>query len=861
MTPADRQARAFELFDLLVELPAGERELKLQFLRGQDSALAEELQRLLDADAQTHRALDRGIGPKLGGHQAAADGAGSWSEAAAGQRYGGFVLRSLLGRGGMGEVWLAEREQEGFIQRAALKLLRSGLASSDLLRRFVQERRILAELSHPQIARFIDGGVGPDGQPWYAMDYVEGESITLHAAARGLSVRERVELLLDACEAVAYAQSRLVVHRDLKPSNILVDAKGRAQLLDFGIAKLLQPERDDSTTATGLTVMSPAYAAPEQILDGPISTATDVYALGLLLYELLSGRLPHDRGNRSLAALASDVTRETFERPSQRLRRTLAVPDGIDRDRFLRELQRDLEAIVMMALRPEPERRYPSAAALADDLRRWLDGRPVLAAGDSAGYRIGKLLRRHRVAVTAAALVLVALLGGLSAALWQARRAEAEAHRSAQSLEFLTSLFRGGDPRSGEQVESVVELLTLGARRAREDLAEDPLLQGMVLLRLAEVHVNRREFEVAQTLMDDALALLQPRLAHDDPRLANVWLIAGTIHEGAARSDQAEPLLRKAAASFARLGMVEAEAKALSALAGGLRTTRNLQAGLELQREVLSKLETRLGTDHRQTALARLDLAVFAEDAGEYELAEASLRQALRVLETLGSSADPARAHAIYILAGLLDRLGRSAEAGPLFEASIALTEQVYGADGEPLASARFSYGIYLLGQKDPVAAEQAFRTTAEHPKVSPALLAHAHRYRGIALRDQGRLDPAMESLLHAEQAYLAIGGGLMELQAARAGADRGHALALSGQTQAGIELLRSSLAGIRKERGDKHAELILPRIQLGQALAAHGNVASARVELDAALALSTELLGPEHPRTLAVQEALAALP
>jgi tetratricopeptide (TPR) repeat protein len=196
-----------------------------------------------------------------------------------------------------------------------------------------------------------------------------------------------------------------------------------------------------------------------------------------------------------------------------------------------------------------------------------------------------------------------------------------------------------------------------------------------------------------------------------------------------------------------------------------------------------------------------------------------------------------------------------------LFEASIALTEQVYGADGEPLASARFSYGIYLLGQKDPVAAEQAFRTTAEHPKVSPALLAHAHRYRGIALRDQGRLDPAMESLLHAEQAYLAIGGGLMELQAARAGADRGHALALSGQTQAGIELLRSSLAGIRKERGDKHAELILPRIQLGQALAAHGNVASARVELDAALALSTELLGPEHPRTLAVQEALAALP
>lgn len=859
MRPADRQARAFELFDLLVDLPTSERTAQLDVLRGQDPALADELERLLDADAQTSPALDRGIGAGL--LQPPGDGAGGhWSQASAGQAHGGFVLISLLGRGGMGEVWLAEREQEGFIQRAALKLLRSGLESTDLLRRFLQERRILADLSHPQIARFIDGGVGPGGQPWYAMDYVEGEPITRHAAAHGLSLRERVALLLDVCAAVAYAQSRLVVHRDLKPSNILVDANGRAHLLDFGIAKLLAPERDDGSTATGLTAMSPAYAAPEQILDGPISTATDVYALGLLLYELLCGHLPHDRGSRPLATLAAEVTQESFERPSQRLRNSPSVVEGIDRDRFLRELQRDLESIVMMALRPEAERRYPSAAALADDLRRWLDGRTVLAAGDSARYRIGKLLRRHRVAVSASALVMLSLLGGLGAAVWQAQRAEAEAERSARSLEFLTSLFRGGDPRSGERVESVDALLESGARQAQSDLAGDPLLQGLILLRLAEVRANRREFGTAQALIDNALALLQPRLAENDVRLANAWLAAGTIHEGGARSEQAEPLLRRAASSYARLGMVEAEAKALSALAGSLRRTHSIEAALDLQREVLSKLEANLGPEHRQTALARLDLATFAEDGGDYVLAETSLRQAMTDFEALGQSGDPARAHAMYTLAGLLDRVGRAAEAGPLFEACIALTEELYGADGEPMARVRFSHGIYLLGQKDLVAAEHAFRTTAEHPQANPVQHAHARRYLGIALRDQGQFESAIASLLRAEQAYREIGGAAMELQAARAGADRGQAMVLAGDLEAGIELLRESISGIRQVRGDHHSELIQPQIQLGQALTAQGRIAAARAELESALAMSIELLGPDHPRTHTAREALKAL-
>ncbi|MEZ5441112.1 MAG: serine/threonine-protein kinase [Lysobacterales bacterium] len=859
MTPVERQARALALFDQLVELSAPERARQLQSWDDEDAALATELRRLLDADALTHQPLDRGMATERVDSRDEADSA-SWTRARAGSSYGGFVLSTLIGRGGMGEVWLAEREQEGFVQRVALKLLRSGLDSDDLLRRFLQERRILAELSHPHIARFIDGGVGPDGQPWYAMDFVEGEPITQHAANHALSVRERVELLLEVAETVAYAQSRMVVHRDLKPSNILVSAQGRAHLLDFGIAKLLQPERDHHDTMTGLTAMSPAYAAPEQILDQPVSAATDVYALGLLLYELLTGRLPHERAELPLTALAAEVTQERFERPSQQLRQATTMPAGIDRQHFLRDLQRDLDAIVMMALRPEPARRYPTAAALADDLRRWLQGRSVLAAGDSASYRLGKLLRRHRVAVTAAALVLVALLGGLGAALWQAQRAEAEAQRASKSLAFLTGLFRGGDPRSGLQVDSVDELLALGAQRAEKDLGDDPLLQGMVMLRLAEVRANRREFGAAEPLIERALSLLEPRLADDDLRLANAWYVAGMIHEGAARSEQAEPLLRRSAASYASAGLLAEEAGALSVLAGSLRRTRDIPAALQLQREVLGKLEASLGPDHHQTALARSDLATFAEDAGDYELAESSQRQALAVFETLGRSGDPARAHGMFVLAGLLDRVGRAEEAGPLFESSIALMESLYGPDSEPVASARFSQGIYLLGQQQLAAAEQAFRRTAEHSQVNPVLRAHAQRYLGIALRDQGQLVAAIEQLQLAEQAYRELGGTALELQAARAGADRGHALVLSGEIDAGIELLRASLAGIRQVRGDRHAELILPGIQLGQALAAQGQIAPASAELESALALALELLGTDHPRTEVARQALAAV-
>lgn len=325
-------------------------------------------------------------------------------------RIGSWRLLRELGRGGMGSVWLAEREDASFAQQVAIKLIRPGLESAQLLRRFEIERRILAGLAHPAIARFFDGGTSAEGRPYFVMEYVEGRPITEFAAE--LPVTRRLELFLPVMDAVAYAHRNLVVHRDLKPGNILVDATGAAKLLDFGIAKLLDADNDAAATVAGALAFSPEYASPEQVRGEPINTATDVYGLGTVLYELITGQKAQKIDTATPGAIFQAVCLETPPPPSQ-------VP-GAPR----RELAGDLDAIVMKALRKESEQRYTSAAEMADDVRRYLAAEPVRARQGKVAYRVGLFVRRYRVVVVAALLVTLSLLGGLLTTTWQARRAE-----------------------------------------------------------------------------------------------------------------------------------------------------------------------------------------------------------------------------------------------------------------------------------------------------------------------------------------------------------------------------------------------------------------------------------------------------
>ena len=426
MTP-ERWQQVKALFTGASEMPAAEQRAYLEGACGGDATLLAEVESLLAAHAKEDAIVDRPAAAHL--TEGSLTGGPDSSEAAPlepmPERAGPYRLVALLGRGGMADVYAAERDDGAFTQRVAVKVLRRGLDTRDLLARFLRERRILARLEHPAIARLLDGGELADGRPYLAMERVDGLPIHRHAEQRGLRVEERLALLRVACEAVAVAHRSLVVHRDIKPSNVLVTDGGEVKLLDFGIAKLLAPDDEEEAahTASALRVLTPAYAAPEQRAGGPITTATDVWGLGALAFELLVGEPP-------LAAAVSGsgdplaLPERPPPRPSARVRALRG--DAGEGRRWAARLAGDVDVIVQKALALDPQRRYPSVEALADDLRRHLDGRPVLARADSLGYRARKFVGRHRFAVASSALALLAIFAGSTVAAWQAHEVRRE---------------------------------------------------------------------------------------------------------------------------------------------------------------------------------------------------------------------------------------------------------------------------------------------------------------------------------------------------------------------------------------------------------------------------------------------------
>jgi len=403
----------------------------------------------------------------------------------------------------MGTVYLAERDHP-YHQRVALKLVRGAAAMDDhLVSRLVEERSILASLEHPHIAHLVDGGVTDEGLPWFAMEYVEGEPIDRYCEKHHLHVQARLQLFLTVCDAVQFAHRNLVVHRDLKPSNILVTSSGEVKLLDFGIAKFLAGGGSNvPRTETGLRVLTPEYASPEQIRGGPITVGSDVYSLGVLLYELLTGRRPYQLSGRN----SLEIDRALLQPP---IRPSTAVTDL----RLARELRGDLDSILLTALRKEPERRYPSAERFATDIQRFLSGLPVSARPDNWAYRTGKFMRRHRLGMVAGSAVCLSLIGGLIGTTSQARVAERAAAKEREVKNFLVGLFQVSDPTQSRGREiSARELLDRGARGAESTLAASPDLQSELLHVLGIIHRELGLLGRADTLLERAVRL--SRSAH-----------------------------------------------------------------------------------------------------------------------------------------------------------------------------------------------------------------------------------------------------------------------------------------------------------------------------------------------------------
>jgi len=507
-TDTQRWLRIAELFDAAVELPMPAREAFIAAHCASDAALATRLRAMLaaDADAQDANFL---------GKPAIAEAAVNWDfdgddYTPGSRRFGPYCLQRPLGRGGMGEVHLAERVDGGFEQRVALKLLPA--PTSGLLRRFRQERQILARLEHPHIAHLLDGGVGESGIPYFVMEYVEGVPITRYVTDHALDPRATLQLFLKVCDAVQYAHRNLVVHRDIKPSNILVDADGTPKLLDFGIAKVLETT-DRDATQTRARAFTPDYAAPEQIRGEAVTTATDVYALGVVLYELLTGTRPYKLRRDQVLEQAILTVEPTA--PSHAVNRVGndAQPRALARRGRL--LRGDLDRIVLTALAKEPARRYVSVEAFAGDIRRFLDGRSVTARGDGTAYRLRKFILRNKVGAAVAAVVALALFAATAVSLGQARRAHAEAASARASQKFMLNVFTQAEAWSnaGHQ-PTALDLAKASLDKIDIELADEPLARYdmyMGLQRLFSVADDVRLAAVAaQRAMDTARIFPQP---------------------------------------------------------------------------------------------------------------------------------------------------------------------------------------------------------------------------------------------------------------------------------------------------------------------------------------------------------------
>jgi serine/threonine protein kinase/Tfp pilus assembly protein PilF len=665
--------------DEVLDLSGAERQRYLDDLVNEDPTLAAELALLLgeeralrDEQYLEHDAQGLLAEPQM-----------------VGQTFGAYTLVGSLGAGGMGTVWLARRNDGHFEGTVAVKLLSAALLSPAGASRFRREGTILARLKHPHIAQLIDAGVSEAGQPYLVLEYVEGEPIDRWCDNQGLDVEARIRLFLDVLAAVAHAHANLVVHRDLKPSNVMVSKDGRVKLLDFGIAKLLgeagEGEPTQLTRDIG-RVFTPAFAAPEQVKGESVTTATDVYALGALLYLLLTGRHPIGKPGASPV----DLLRATLETEPDRL-------PGLG----------DLDVIIAKALKKRPEERYTSVAALAEDLRRYLAEEPILARPDSLIYRTRKFVRRHARSVAAASLALLALSAVVA---YYGTRLAAERDRATEVSAFLTELLSHADPFvAGHGEPTVRSLLDAGAARARKDLATQPELQREMLTLLGRIYERRGAYEQALPLLDQAVALGRRTLGPSRE-------LGQSLNDlGVARRQKAE------------LG----PARALIAEA------------LAMRRKIL-------GEEHPEVAVSHSELGRTLMDLGLLGKAEAHFRSALAIRKKVLGPVDHETATSMSDLGLLLRQKGDRAGAEALLRETLAVTRKSSGLRHPDVASALSNLALTVNERGDPVAAEAMFRQALaigraslgrEHPK-NAQRLAHL----AGALRVQGKLAEAEAS-------------------------------------------------------------------------------------------------------------------
>jgi tetratricopeptide (TPR) repeat protein len=796
---AERWERIKQLFGDALEQPLPLRGPWLEAAAADDPSLVSRVQALLSAYDQADDRLEQGV-------EAVAPGV--WQElqtAVAGLAIGPYRILSELGRGGMGAVYLAARDEEGFERQVALKLIKRGMDTDGIVRRFLHERRILSGLAHPHIARLYDGGSTPDGRPYFVMEYVAGEPVTQFAAARSLGIEARLGLFLKVCSAVQYAHQRLIVHRDLKPANILVGADGEPKLLDFGIAKLLDP----AGSSGGLTEvhqrpMTPDYASPEQLDGGAVTTATDVYGLGILLYELLVGMSP--------AAVERRLGPGWAERPPSQAVRALA--GDTESRRLARRLRGDLDTIVATAREPVSARRYGTAAALAEDVERHLTHRPVTARRPTLAYRLGRAVRRHKLA--AAFTVFLALFAVTAA--WQAFEIDRQRERAEALSGFLTGLFRGADPEQtrGDTL-TVRELLDQGARRLIDEPGVASEWRADFLGTVGEVYANLGLYKEAEKHLRRALVLRSYEGGREaECEATPLMTLLGHVARQRGDGPEARRLYEQAIVAKRRLfgpralplaedlnglGLVAAEAGDPSGAAryfaeataiarrAGRAGRRSLADGLNNQGWLARRqgdLETAqarlgeslrlsrelLGEDHPETVRVRSNLASILFQRGDLEGAESSYREILAVRRHLLGPDHPDIARTLNYLGTVEETRGRLAAAEGSFREALTMCRRL--DPPQELTAALALDGLAAIARRrgNLAAAEAAYAESCElsqrHLGEDPQGFANALQGRALVQRDRGDLATAKSGLRQGIERLAGIGGTEPQIAQAR---------------------------------------------------------------------------------------------
>ena len=687
-----RQIR--DLFDQVMDRPEAERAAFLAGRSEVDPGIRHEVEELVTAADRTDARLEPIIRRPI-----PADG----SDQLIGQRLGSYDIVRLIGMGGMGAVYEAIRADDQFQKRVAIKLVQRGLDSDVTLARFRRERQILASLEHKNIATLLDGGVTPDGRPFLVMEYVEGKPITLWCDERRLPVRDRIALFRQVCAAVQHAHRNLVVHRDLKPGNILVTEDGTAKLLDFGIAKLVGGDPGDDAlplTRGGARAFTPEYASPEQIRGDVLSTASDLYSLGVVLFELLAGRRPHLGSGGALVDIERAVLEDPVPRPSA-VTTDQAARDRNERDagRLRHRLQGEIDNIVLDTLRPEPDRRYPSVEALGDDLRRYLEGQPVRAEGAWAGYRFTKFVQRNRAAVTASALVLVALVGGGVATLLQARRAQAAQQRADRVNQFLRNILGSVKPATGGRDVPISEVLDSAARRVQGELKNDPVAAADLETVIGQSYSSLGRYDEAERHYRASLALRgQYAGSRSEAVVEGLGLVAGLLLDKG-EIGRADSTFRAAVALQRQIGTgTDSMLTALLESQGSVAHAQGKLAEAErLHREVLALRLKRLGPNNDQVAFAMNNIAVSLGEQNKWAAAESLHRAAIAIFRGNHPGADPLVAEAEGSLATALDIQGKNAEAESAYVRVIDLRRRLLGPEHPNYAWTVFGYAFFLL--------------------------------------------------------------------------------------------------------------------------------------------------------------------